>query len=65
MIDIRRVANIVFQKSGNFAKCLTYALPQAIGLPRHKRSQLGGSAFSVFVSSYNFFSQNRVKILEF
>ena len=24
-------------KSGNFAKCLTYALPQAISLPRHRR----------------------------
>ena len=27
----------VSKKSGNFTKCLTYALPQAIGLPRHRR----------------------------
>ena len=28
----------VSKKSGNFTKCLTYALPQATGLPRHRRS---------------------------
>ena len=39
----------VLKKSENFAKCLTYVLPQATGLPRHRRSQLGGSAFPVFV----------------
>ena len=27
---------LCLKKSGNFAKCLTYALPQAIGLPRHR-----------------------------
>ena len=38
-----RVANIVFkEKSENFVNCLTYALQQAIGLPRYRRSQLGG-----------------------
>ena len=39
------------KKFQNFAKCLTYELPQAIGLPRHRRSKLGGGggAFSVFV----------------
>ena len=63
MIDIRRVANIVFQKSGNFAKCLTYALPQAIGLHRHRRSQLGGGASPVFVSSYIFFRKIESKFL--
>ena len=35
--------------SGNFAKCLTYALLQAIGLPRHKRSRLSGGAFPILV----------------
>ena len=27
----------VLKKSENFTKCLTYALPQEIGPPRHKR----------------------------
>ena len=35
--------------SGNFAQCLTYALLQAIGLPRHSRSQLSGGAFPILV----------------
>ena len=38
----------VSKKSGNFAKCLTYALSQVTGLPRHRRRQLGGGAFPVF-----------------
>ena len=48
----------VSQKSELFAKCLKYALPQVIGLPRHRRSQLGGSAFDVFVWNHKFFLQN-------
>ena len=47
LIDICRVASIVFKKSLE-----TYALPQAIDLPRQKRSQLGGGAFPVFVWSH-------------
>ena len=35
----------VSKKFGNFVKCLTHALLQAIGLPRHRRSQLGGGLF--------------------
>ena len=31
----------------------------------HRRSQLSGGAFSVFVRSHRIFLQNRVKILEF
>ena len=58
---VLRVANIVFQtKSRNFAKCSTYTLPQAIGLPRHRRNQLSGSAFPVFPS----LSQGQRKFLQ-
>ena len=37
------------KKSRNFAKCSTYALPQAIGLPSHRINQLSG-ALSQFLS---------------
>ena len=53
------------KKSGNFANCLMYVLPPAIGLPRHMRSQLGGGASRVFVWDHRNFLQNRVKIVEF
>ena len=55
----------VSKKSGNSAKCLTSALPQAIGLPSHRRSQLGGGAVPVFVWGRRNFLKNRVKILGF
>ena len=55
----------VSKKSGNFAKWLMYPLLQATGLPRHRRSQLGGGSFPVFVWSHRNFLQNTVKIFEF
>ena len=45
----------VSKKSGNFAKCLMHALPQAIDLPMHKRSQQGGTLFPVLSKVTKFF----------
>ena len=55
----------VSKKSGNFAKYLTYALSQAIGRPRHRRSQLGGGAFSFLSKITNLFFKTESKFLNF
>ena len=44
----------VSKKSGNFQKCLTYALLQGIGLPSHRKSYMG--ALFPFLSE-NFFAK--------
>ena len=52
------------KKSRNFVKCLTYVLPQVIGLSRHRRNQLSGGAFPVFPSlsqGHRKFLQNKIK----
>ena len=48
------------KKSRNFVKCLTYALPKAIGLPRHK---LGGALFPLLSEVTKFFCKIESKFL--
>ena len=55
----------VSKKSGNFAKCLTYTLPQAIGLPRHRRNQLSGGAFLFLSGVTESFCKIQSKFLSF
>ena len=54
---------LCFKKSGNFAKCLTYVLPQAIGLPSHRRSKRGGALFPFLSGVTEFFCKIKSKFL--
>ena len=49
--------------SGDFAKCLTYALPKAIGLPRHRRSQLDEALFPFLFGVTEIFCKIESKFL--
>ena len=63
---VQGTQHCVSKKSENFAKCLTYVLQQAIGLPRHRKEESAGwGRFSRFCIRSQNFLQNKVKILEF
>ena len=54
---------LCFKMSANFAKCLTYALLQAIGLPRHRRGQMGEDTFPFLSKITNLFCKVESKFL--
>ena len=61
-----RVANtLCFKKVWKLCNALNICVTVGQGLPRHRRSKLGGGAFPVFVWGHRMFLQRKVKILEF
>ena len=55
----------VLKNSENSTKCLMYALPLAIDLPRNRRCQREGAILLFLSGLTGICLQNRVKMLEF